>query len=202
MVDDFRALHPELAQPARSRGVQRILARIDISVSRAPIRERGFVQGFDGDYHITVQSGLPTHLVTKVILHELGHALLHMTERGEVVRQLHECRRGDSREREADLFAALLWFGPDAGPDHAIIAKLVAQLEAPRFKRPLPEQIAMPLPQGAPVYRPPARPAPKWKKRWGRWNTPWGPDAAGARQISHEELVATAARLKTRTHGK
>lgn len=195
LVDEFRALHSELMQPARSRAVQRVLARMDISVSRSPIRPRGFVQGFDGDYHITVQAGLPTHLVTKVILHELGHAVLHMTERGEIIRQLHECARGDIREREADLFAGLLWFGPEATPAHPIIAKLVAALEAPRFKRPLPEQTQLPLPQGAPIYRRPQKKEPTWKRRWGKWNTPWGPDAAGARQISHEELIKAAKRM-------
>lgn len=192
LADEFRAAHTELVHPARSRAVQRILARMDISVGCAPIHERGFIQGFDGDFHITVRSGLPTQIVTKVILHELGHAMLHMTERGEVVRQLHECTRGDLREREADLFAALLWFGPEVTPSHPVIAKLVADLEAPRFKRPLPEQIPLPLPQPAPVYRPPRRPVPKYKRRWGKWNTPWGPDAAGARQVSHEELIAVA----------
>jgi hypothetical protein len=187
IVDELRGVHPELMQPLRWRGLQRILEREGISVGYRAIPQRAFVQGFDGDFHITVRADLSARVVTKVVAHEYGHAVLHMTERGEVVRQLHECARGDTREREADLFAALLWFGPAAGPDtHPVIAQLIADIEAPRFIHPAPAQIPLPLPEPAPVYRRPKR-HPQSKSKNRKWWVGRRP-AVGIDGVSHDAL--------------
>lgn len=112
LVAELREAHPEMRRPVRTEGIAAILERECIAVTRAPIGRRGYIDGEIGNLVITLRAGLDPRLHTHVLLHEYGHAKLHMADSGEGVRQLGPCVNGDPREYEADLFAAMLWRGP------------------------------------------------------------------------------------------
>ncbi len=131
VIDDLRESHPELTRPLRSEGIRSVLAREGIAVTHGEIAAAAYIDGEEGDLVITLRSGLSARESTKALIHEYGHAKLHLTERGEIVRQLLPCTEGDIRETEADLFAALLWVGPGATMEHQGIARLVTALDRP-----------------------------------------------------------------------
>lgn len=188
-VDGLREIHSELARPVRAAQLRAVFDREGIEVTRAKIRRRAFVDGAEGVFVVTLRNDLAARVQTKVLLHEYAHIHLHLTDSdGEVTRQLLACQRGDVREHEADLFAALLWYGPDATPSHPAIAPIYAKLEAPAFVRAAPTQIPLPLPEPLPRYH------GKKVIRVGkvqRPKKPWwfGPSpVTGLRGVSHNAL--------------
>jgi hypothetical protein len=162
LADELRERHPVLNLPVRRQALRYVLEQEGIIVTRAAIRNRAYVDGGDGTFVITVRNDLDGMRLTKVLLHEYAHIHLHMTERGEVTRQLFPCRPGDVREAEADLLAAVLWYGEDATPDYPPIARLMAAVDAPRLKRATdrePDQLQLGMPGGVVMYQHPAYPA-------------------------------------------
>lgn len=162
MADHLREVHPILNLPVRRQALKIVLDAEGVIVTRAAMRRRAFVDGGNGSYVITVRNDLDGVVLTKVLLHEYAHIHLHLTgEMGEITRQLFPCRPGDVREDEADLLAAVLWFGEDVTPDYGPIAKLVAKVDAPRLVIPVaePEQLQLGVPRGVPMYKGPALPA-------------------------------------------
>lgn len=158
-VHAAREIHPELQRPLSITGIERVLKREEIDVVRRAIRADAFVEGGLGSYVIVARAGLNPRKERRVLAHEYAHIRLHYQELNEVVYQHGHCDKSDAREIEAQLFARLLELGPTATPDHPEIAKYVAALDAPRFKRPAPAQAELPLPMGVPMYRSAAGPA-------------------------------------------
>lgn len=157
-ADELRERHEVLQLPARRETVSHVLSQEGIAITRAPIRGRAYVDGADGVFVITVRRDVAGSRLTKVLLHEYAHVQLHMAqETGETARQLFPCLAHDPREAEADLLAALLWFGPNADQtNNEAIARLVAAVDAPAFTRDIAEdqQLRLGVPGGAVVFRP------------------------------------------------
>jgi len=149
-VDTAREQHPEFREPLNAARLARAFRREQIDVLRRAISAKAYVQGADGSYVIIVSAALHGRNETRVLAHEYGHIRLHLGERGEVVRQLAPCRRGDPREYEAELFALLLRLGPAATPDHPDVARLVAKMEAASYRERAPEQLPLSLAERVP----------------------------------------------------
>jgi hypothetical protein len=133
LVEQVRERHLVAHRPMRLRAIYEVLGAEDIGVVLAPSRAMksdAYIDGGDGTFIITMKRGLEPAVRAKRLLHEYAHAKLHLTERGEVVRQLMPCVEGDVREDEAQLFAALLWYGPTVTPADGRIRPIVARLES------------------------------------------------------------------------
>jgi hypothetical protein len=133
LVEQVRERHLIANRPMRLRATYEVLRAEEIDVVLAParaMRSDAYIDGGDGTFIITMKRGLEPAVRAKRLLHEYAHAKLHLTERGEVVRQLMPCVKGDVREDEAQLFAALLWYGPTVTPADGRIRPIVARLES------------------------------------------------------------------------
>lgn len=163
-VEAAREAHPELEAPLTGHRLWRVLARESIAVLRAPIRQAARASGFDGDFVITLQAGLPARQAWKYAAHEYGHIKLHLAERGEHIRNLSPCRRGDPRELEANLFALLLVLGPAHTVEHPDAARIADAIVARALRASRPPQIPLPItgPQTHPPV--PTPPAPDDRK--------------------------------------
>jgi hypothetical protein len=139
-IEDRRVRWPELRAMLDAEG---------IAIKRVRMRARAYVTGADGTFVIALRRDINIRDALKRLLHEYSHAKLHFGD-DEVERQLVPCRRGDPREDEANLLAALLWHGPEATPDHPAIARLVARLEAADHQKRAPRQIPLELPEPMP----------------------------------------------------
>lgn len=173
-ADSIREAHGIGDIPVRWRQLRVVLAKENIVLRRYAMGPRAYVVGWDGNFVIALRNTIEPARAVKILLHEYAHAKLHFTERGEVVRQLLPCTKDDPREDEANLLAALLWHGPDATPDHPAIARLVAKLEAPPYRKRMPQQLPLELPERIPVYT--------------------GRDAA--MQFAHEDAIEEARRRR------
>lgn len=126
--------------------------RRNIRVVRMAMKPRAYVTGMNGHFVVALRNTIEGDTAVKLLLHELAHCRLHLTDTDEVTRQLVACRVGDPREDEAHLLAALLWHGPTATPNHPAIARLVAKIEAGDHRKRMPQQLPLELPERVPVY--------------------------------------------------
>jgi hypothetical protein len=134
LADDIRERHQLGDRRVRWPELRTIIDTESIAIKRVRMRARAYVLGGDGTYVIALRRDIDIRDALKRLLHEYAHAKLHLND-DEVVRQLLPCRRGDPREDEANLLAALLWHGAEATPDHPAIAKLVARLESADYRK-------------------------------------------------------------------
>jgi hypothetical protein len=157
-VEDLRARHFWLAASTPRWDHARRLAReLGIDVVTQPILDIAYIVGFPGAYVAVLRNDLRGRRSTQVLLHEIGHAVLHMRDEHGIARNLHPCRRGDPREAEAELFARMLYYGHKAGPDNnPKIAEAIAAIEGAAHRKRLAAQIELPLSQPMPVYISPA----------------------------------------------
>lgn len=172
LADAIREHHALGERPVRWRELRRVLDAEGVGLKT--VRRRWYVEGTDGTFVIAIPIGADAEKAVKRILHEYAHIKLHLSEQDDVVRQLMPCAKGDPREDEANLLAALLWLGADATPDHPAIARLVAKLEAPAYRQRMPRQLPLELPERIPVYN--------------------GRDAA--MQFAHEDAIEEARRRR------
>jgi hypothetical protein len=165
VVEELRRRHPELAAPLRGRRrrLWDVIAREGVDVRAGWIGQPARSSGFDGDYLITLQRGIAPRDAWGWALHEFGHIILgHLADHGEHVRNLSPCLPDDPREDDASLFGALLYEGPEATPDTPLVGRIIARIEARRYRaRPVSDdsQLRLGLPTGVPMYRSPAGPA-------------------------------------------
>lgn len=144
LADDIRERHG-IVGAVRARELRHILQSEGIGIMR--VRRRWYVEGTDGAFIIAMPIGAEGESAAKRALHEYAHIKRHMTDGAVVARQLFPCVKGDPRETEADLLAALLWHGASATPDHPAIAKLVAKLEGGEYRKRTVEQLPLSLPE-------------------------------------------------------
>jgi hypothetical protein len=152
LADEIRERHQLGDTPVRWRQLRTMLAAERIRIRAIPMRPRAYVTGTDGNYVIAIRETIDQRQAVKLVLHEFAHVKLGHLGDVEVERQLFPCLKDDPREHEANLLAALLWHGPEATPDHTAIARLVAKLEAGEYRRKMPAQIPLELPELPPVY--------------------------------------------------
>lgn len=154
IVDEVRRQHPELHR-LTPRRIRRAIAADGIRVLEGRIRRPARSRAFDGVYVITLRRGLGPREAARWALHEYAHIKLgHFSDGEEIERQLTPCRAGDPREVEAEMFVLMLRLGSEATPETPAVARLVAELEAPRYVKRMPAQLPLELPEGAPVYKP------------------------------------------------
>jgi hypothetical protein len=115
VIDEKRPIHPELNEPLRWNGLQRILARECVALARAPLDRPAQLVHFDGAWIITVNSDTPAARHTYFAAHEVGHLWLHVQRTGEpFVRCYHMDPewRNDEHEDDAEAFALMVLGGP------------------------------------------------------------------------------------------
>lgn len=164
IVDELRRIHPELSAPLRGTRLWDVLAREGITVKHnRRIGQPARSSGFDGDYTIRTRRGLRPRDAWGWSLHEYGHIKLgHLGDEGEFAKNLTPCMPDDPREDDANLFATLVFLGPTATPDTPRVARIIAKIEARRYRqRPVKEeeQLQLGISRGVPMYKHPAWPA-------------------------------------------
>jgi hypothetical protein len=156
-VEQARADHAELQfQRLNGARIRDVLIRERIVVVRAPIRKSRALVDDLGNAAILLSTRGQVRDQWKRLAHEYAHIKLHFMERGEIVCNEVSCNKGDPREDEANLFAALLVGGPTATPDDEGPAGIVARMTAADRKNREPLQIPLALPVSMPEYRPPS----------------------------------------------
>jgi hypothetical protein len=136
---------------------RRLARELSIEVLRWPIADEAFTLGQPEGFVAILRNDLRGRRPTQILLHEIGHVVLHMSGEHGLEKHLYPCKRGDPREAEAELFARMLYYGPKAGPDNnAKIADAVAAIEGGAAKKRQPLQTELQLPIPAPVYQPPS----------------------------------------------
>jgi hypothetical protein len=136
---------------------RRLARELSIEVLRWPIADEAFTLGQPEGFVAILRNDLRGRRPTQILLHEIGHVVLHMSGEHGLEKHLYPCKRGDPREAEAELFARMLYYGPKAGPDNnAKIADAVAAIEGGAARKRQPIQTELHLPVAAPVYQPPS----------------------------------------------
>lgn len=154
-VEAMRERYPVLRHRVRVRDIRRVLADYDVVVQRSPIIDTAYVIGLPGAYVITLRDDVSPRHSMRLVLHELAHVVCHLQAEHGVEKHLHPCVAGDVREAEAELFARMLYYGPEALPDNnKPVAEAIAAIEGARALARMPEQLPLHLPEGASVYRP------------------------------------------------
>jgi hypothetical protein len=136
---------------------RRLARELSIEVLRWPIADEAFTLGQPEGFVAILRNDLRGRRPTQILLHEIGHVVLHMSGEHGLEKHLYPCKRGDPREAEAELFARMLYYGPKAGPDNnAKIAEAVGAIEGGAARKRQPVQLPLELPESTPEYRPPS----------------------------------------------
>jgi hypothetical protein len=154
-VEAAREAHPELRLPLNWNRLQRVVARERITMLRLPIEANAYVVGRAPVFTMVLNSDRPSRYHTRYAAHEYGHIRLgHVSEAGEIEKQLAPCQPNDPREWEAELFAVLLRLGPDATIEAPEAAAIAGRITAAELLRRRPPQLNLEMPEPAPVFRP------------------------------------------------
>jgi hypothetical protein len=215
LVEAMRERYPVLRARVRARDIRRVLVDYGVTVHRAPIIDVAYVLGLPGAHAIVLREDVDPRHSMRLVLHELAHVICHLQGEDGLERHLHPCSAGDPREAEAELFARMLYYGPDAGPDNnKPIAEAIAAIEGARHLARMPEQLPLSLPEGAAErYNQRQEPTPREKGNpyplphpadrvpdWNDWKLPievrrkkWLEHIARqpkrGKAISHEEML-------------
>lgn len=112
ILEEARALHPELRRPLTWNGLLAVLRRERIQVVHAPLsRPAALISGL-GTHVLLLNSDLPPRRHTYYAAHEYAHAKLHVGEGEEPCFFMDHDWGDDPREDEAEYFAACLLGGP------------------------------------------------------------------------------------------
>jgi Zn-dependent peptidase ImmA (M78 family) len=114
-VAALRLRHPELNVRPTTGDVLRVLEREQITLFRRPVGGLGLAFAFLGERCIVVDPTLRGELELRVLVHELGHCVLHVLD-GEIHRRRCQDQRRtrpayttrDRCEAEAEYFTKLL----------------------------------------------------------------------------------------------
>lgn len=181
-VEELRARFPALLRPVRLSQLQPVLPLLNVRLYRGPLAAEAAVIGARGAWVIGIRNDVGPRKLSRILLHELGHAVLHAQE-DEPEKQLRPCLPGDPREAEAELFARLLYYGADATPEHPAIKEVVAAITAHGYRKRMPAQLPLPLPEPKTIPAsklaagrevPPRRDDDirRTARRFARWSTP------------------------------
>lgn len=115
VIEEKRAIHPELARPLTWNGLRRILAREDVAlvVTENPSCE-AMLMSFDGKWAVIIDSNSPARRHCYYATHELGHLWLHhdpFCDRSERIYNMQEYEGDDPREGDAELFCVFVLGG-------------------------------------------------------------------------------------------
>ncbi|HET8778006.1 MAG TPA: ImmA/IrrE family metallo-endopeptidase [Candidatus Limnocylindria bacterium] len=108
VLEEKRALHPEMARPLTWNGLVAILRRERIPLVRtALVRTAACLTGGRVTV-ILVNSNVPPRRHTYFVAHELAHAWIHADDEADPVFHIDLERADDVREEEAELLATWL----------------------------------------------------------------------------------------------
>lgn len=188
-VKEARQRHPELRVPLTWRRLQQVYDREGILLKRLRIDANADVLGFDGIFVVTINTDAPVKRHARYGAHEYGHIRMHLNRSGEIEKNLSPCQRGDPREFEAELFAALLIIGPKATQKTPAIARLIRAIEeGPQIVEaslapvPTPAEIRIRPPELPTTRRPSGRIRPRHPAASIMPAPPW-------RGCSHDDLL-------------
>jgi hypothetical protein len=110
-IAELRERHPELRTRPSWPALLNVLRRDGIRLRRAKIPSYGRLVGYLGEWTILIGVHAPRALWSYVVLHELGHLVLHHergAERWEPCLSFGYDVDVDEREDDAELFAAII----------------------------------------------------------------------------------------------
>jgi hypothetical protein len=108
---ELRERHPELRARPNWSALLTVLRRDGVRLRRAPIPSYGRLVGFLGEWTILIGEHAPRPRWMYIVLHELGHLVLHHdrgAERWEPCLNFGYDVGPDPREHDAELFAAMI----------------------------------------------------------------------------------------------
>lgn len=149
-IEAIRAKYPTLRTALSWRTIAPVLQAERVRVLRHAIKGHGYVVAMPPAFTIVVNRADSPGRQLGVTAHELGHIVMHIDR--ERVKQLSPCLPDDPRELEAKLFARMLLIGERGTPAHPKVRPIVAALVAGEYRRKMPSQLPLELPERVPVY--------------------------------------------------